>query len=116
MTVGATATKDTKCASLLFLINVAMLLSRLKKACPTISHSKTAKSLRSVTDSMCTVEKEAEDLALKLMVTWGIDHSTLLKWIDLEPNDFVRNMTSIGSTVSHLSNLQAGRTRKSQRR
>ena len=73
---------DIKCAWLIFLANVSVSLSRLKKECPTICPSETARSSKSVTDSMSMLEKESEGLALKLMDLWDINQKGLSEWIN----------------------------------
>lgn len=116
MTAGVKDTNDIKYAWLASLENMAMSLSRLRKECPTICPSQTAKSLRLDTDLIFTAEKLLEESASRLMGTWGISQRELLTWMDLGPADLAKRMNWKGSSVSHLVNSHIGRTRRSRKK
>jgi hypothetical protein len=116
MTIAATDTFDIKCAWLASLENMDISLSRLKKDAPTLCLSETAASSKSNIDSMSMAKKSIEELGLKLMDTWGISRTTLLKWMDLDPDAYAKHISYNGFIVSHSSNSQSGRIRKSRRK
>lgn len=116
MTRGATDTKDTKCAWLTCLDNIAFSLYRLRRDSPTICHSETAKSSKLNTDLMFMAEKEIEGLGLRLMDTWGISRKELLTWMDLGPDALSKRTNYTGFIGLHSASLHHGPTKKSRRR
>lgn len=117
-TAEAQDTFDIKCAWLVSLQNMALSLSRLRASSVTLSAHKrqTVNQSQSLIELMLEVEAQIGTLQSKLMATWDINHVGLMRWLDLELEEYRKRTDPSRYTVSRSDNSRIGQTKKSHKR